>query len=105
MFEDGLTSYLVVGPLIAETWGRPIQAPWCSDIYNVYNVQALLMGGISWNEQDDHAKWAIAGNEYACLGDMNRMTSQWKRGGSFFCLSDSSLVSALKRIIITHDSC
>ena len=105
IFEDGLTNYLVVQPIIAETWGRPLQSPWCSGKYQVYNVNTLKLAGISWTEQDDHSKWAIANNEYACFGDMNRMSSQWKRGGSFFCLSDSSLVSAIKKVIVTHDKC
>lgn len=105
IFEDGLAKYLVVEPIIAETWGRPIQDPWCSGQYKVYNAMTLQLAGINWNEQDDHSKWAIAKNEYACFGDMNRMVSQWKRGGAFFCLSDSGLVSAMKKIILTHDQC
>jgi deoxyribonuclease II len=63
------------------------------------------MAGIAWNEQEDHSKWVLAGSLYACFGDMNRMTSQWKRGGSFFCLNDPTLVSALKEMIVSHDSC
>lgn len=69
------------------------------------NVVNVNIGGIAWNEQDDHSKWVLAGNDYACFGDMNRMSSQWKRGGSFFCLSDNTLVAALKSAIVSHDSC
>jgi len=63
------------------------------------------MAGISWKETEDHSKWAVAGHEYACFGDMNRMPSQWKRGGSFFCLNEPTLVTALSSIIVAHDSC
>ena len=69
------------------------------------NVVNVNLNGITWNEQDDHSKWVVASTLYVCLGDMNRMTSQWKRGGSFFCLSDASLVAAVKGMIVSHDSC
>jgi len=36
---------------------------------------------------------------------MNRMPSQWIRGGAFFCLSDPSLHDAFKKIIKTTDKC
>jgi hypothetical protein len=36
---------------------------------------------------------------------MNRMSSQWKRGGAFFCLDDLSLHTAMKKIVTASDSC
>lgn len=105
IFEDGLTSYLSVTPLVAETWGRPIEKAWCGKGFEVVNAVTVNVGGISWNEQDDHSKWVLARNDYACFGDMNRMSSQWKRGGSFFCLSEPTLVAALKAVVTTHDNC
>ena len=56
----------------------------------------MQVGDIIWNETDDHSKWAIAGDDYACFGDMNRMQSQWKRGGSFYCIVDKTLTAAVK---------
>jgi hypothetical protein len=47
----------------------------------------------------------ITGEKYSCLGDMNRMESQWKRGGAFYCLDDPSLNAAMRNIIITTDQC
>ena len=73
-----------MSPLVAETWGRPIEHAWCGGGYQVVNVVNVNLAGIVWNEQDDHSKWVLAGNEYACFGDMNRMSSQWKRGGLSF---------------------
>lgn len=105
IFEDGLTSYLAVAPIIAETWGRPIEKPWCRAGLQVLNAVNLNLGGVGWNEQDDHAKWVVASSLYGCFGDMNRMDSQWKRGGSFFCLTDSTLAAAVRSLIISHDSC
>lgn len=104
IFEDGLTSYLKAN-ITAETWGRPLEAAWCSSGWKVNNVLKVMVGTITWNETDDHSKWALLDNSYACFGDMNRMTSQWKRGGSFFCFDNFSLVTALKRVILSQDSC
>jgi hypothetical protein len=39
IFEDGLVKWLKVGNLMAETWGRPLQAPWCSQGMSVLNIQ------------------------------------------------------------------
>jgi len=89
----------------AETWGRPLEKAWCSPGWKVNNVLKVLVGTVSWDEADDHSKWALVGNTYACFGDMNRMSSQWKRGGSFFCFNNTSLVTALRRAIANQDDC
>ena len=68
-------------------------------------MKNVIVGKEKWNEQDDHSKWVYASNDHACFGDMNRMPSQWKRGGSFFCLNNYSLALALKRAIIDSDKC
>ena len=44
-------------------------------------------------------------NDYSCFGDMNRMTSQWKRGGAFYCLKSKVLKSALVSITAQVDNC
>ena len=33
------------------------------------------------------------------------MSSQWKRGGAFYCLDDASLHTAMQKIIIASDEC
>jgi len=47
----------------------------------------------------------ISEDKYSCFGDMNRMTSQWKRGGAFYCLEDPTLNEALRKIIVSTDTC
>jgi hypothetical protein len=101
--EDGLTNYLSVSPLIAETWGRPLEPAWCSERFSVKNVVNISIGDISWYEADDHSKWMLASNAFACFGDMNRMASQWKRGGSYYCFTDVGLIEAVKNIIVSTD--
>ncbi len=39
IFEDGLAKWLNAGKLTAETWGRPLEAAWCSEGLEVTNVQ------------------------------------------------------------------
>lgn len=56
----------------------------------------------------DHSKWAIATRDdvfFSCFGDMNRMTSQWKRGGMFYCLQSQLLRDALKALILIQETC
>ena len=35
--------------LIAETWGRPLEGPWCTATHSVNNVLMVTVGGISWD--------------------------------------------------------
>lgn len=51
--------------------------------------------GASWLGTQDHSKWAISAPGAAdppvvCVGDLNRMCSQEKRGGGTVCLYDSA---------------
>lgn len=98
IFEDGLNNMLK-SPMVAETWGRPLQDPWCGTPYPVNNIGVIKFNAqTTWNETQDHSKWAYAlNNNYCCFGDMNRMTSQWKRGGAFYCINSSLLKQALDR--------
>lgn len=48
IFEDGLNNMLK-SPLLAETWGRPLQAPWCGSTYSVSNVIVVkFSGSVYW---------------------------------------------------------
>ena len=62
----------------------------------------MKVGSQQWGETDDHSKWALAGDSYICVGDMNRMQSQWKRG-AFYCLTDKNLISAVNATILEVD--
>ena len=106
IFEDGLNNMLK-SPILAETWGRPLQAPWCGTPYPVGNINLIqVTSSISWKETQDHSKWAYATqNNYVCFGDMNRMTSQWKRGGAFYCLNSPSLKQAMVAITAQTSAC
>lgn len=105
IFEDGLNNMLQ-SPILAETWGRPLQAPWCGT-YPVGNIASIVLNAqIAWKETQDHSKWACATqNNYCCFGDMNRMSSQWARGGAFYCLDNALLKQAMTSIVTVINSC
>jgi deoxyribonuclease-2 len=59
----------------------------------------------------DHAKWALAYNggqtppaKWFCAADMNRMSSQRKRGGGALCTIDDEMWDAMERIITKYDT-
>jgi deoxyribonuclease-2 len=59
---------------------RPLGAPW------------------AWPETHDHAKWGITKTDnWVCVGDINRMISQEKRGGGAIALQDRVLWTALSK--------
>lgn len=48
IFEDGINNMLQ-SPLLAETWGRPLQAPWCGTPYPVGNINLIQLNSqVSW---------------------------------------------------------
>jgi hypothetical protein len=57
------------------------------------------MTGVTFKETQDHSKWAIADassgsppRPFVCIGGINRMTSQFTRGGSTFCVEVRSFL-------------
>jgi deoxyribonuclease-2 len=106
IFEDGL-NFMLNASVLAETWGRPLQEPWCVGPYPVGNVRTVTFTqSIQWLETQDHSKWAYGvGTNYSCFGDMNRMSSQWKRGGAFYCIESDVLRMAMEAISTEVNAC
>jgi deoxyribonuclease-2 len=51
-----------------------------------------------WPESKDHAKWGISVEpEWVCVGDINRMISQQKRGGGAIAFQEPALWAALRK--------
>ena len=51
-----------------------------------------------WPETADHAKWGIGvEQDWVCVGDINRMISQEKRGGGAIAFQEPALWGALKQ--------
>lgn len=101
----------LVGPTLkvnmdVETWIRgKIPAVLDSDgIHKTFDVKYIDLSGLglnvpwAWPETHDHAKWGISvdGN-WLCVGDINRMISQEKRGGGTIAFQCKELWKALSK--------
>ena len=95
--------------LWTETWIRgSAEGPSCpSNGYNTLDIQSLDFGNdMNWSETNDHSKWAIAlDNSIVCIGDINRMTTQYSRGGGTACMSNAALFQAFKNAVKGTDTC
>jgi deoxyribonuclease-2 len=95
--------------LWVESWIRgSAEGPDCpTSGYSTLDVQQVDFGsGISWSETKDHSKWCVALNVSTwCMGDINRMTTQYSRGGGTTCIPDGDLFQALVKASVQTDSC
>ncbi len=100
----------LVGPTLkvdidVETWIRGKIPPTLDSdgIHKTYDVKFVDLSplGVPWNwpETHDHAKWGISvTSDWICVGDINRMVSQEKRGGGTIAFQDKKLWTALSKI-------
>jgi deoxyribonuclease-2 len=95
--------------LYVESWIRgSAEGPACSGAQKVYDVQGVSYpGGLAFSEYDDHSKWAVGseGSDLFCASDINRMTTQFARGGGAYCWVDAGLAGAVTGSISSADSC
>jgi deoxyribonuclease-2 len=93
--------------LFVESWRHGVDplGPSCGSL-NVLDVQALTVAGRSFTTADDHSKWAVATEgDYVCFSDINRMETQFKRGGGAICFEDAPLAADLRGAIDKTDRC
>lgn len=98
-----------VGPQLhedmdVETWIRgPIPPVADTDgIHKTFDIKFINLGPLgahwAWPETADHAKWGITkDSNWICVGDINRMISQRKRGGGTVAFQNPTLWQALSR--------
>lgn len=104
-FEEMLTSEFKVGWLV-NTWSRPYKESSCQETYPISNIKTKNLGGVVMKSTQDHSKWALSrggSRRIVCIGDMNHMDSQSKRGGSFLCREDPRLHELLSQSILEDD--
>ena len=97
--------------LVVESWihGEAV-GPSCTGKYQTLDITELSYPTIgSFSEYYDHSKWAIASegeeNGLVCFGDINRMTSQFLRGGGAFCFFDTTLWQSLHQSVLDTNNC
>jgi len=80
-----------------ETWKRGHLIEEKND--HIIDTKEIIIDNIHFKSSQDHSKWAVSDDEYYWIGDLNRMSSQFKRGGGGFICKDSKLTDALIKLI------
>lgn len=113
----GIVAPALKGSLLVETWrknpGNPLDSECSHPKTKVENVHQISLSFANSEEKgtfeytDDHSKWAISGDtgNHVCIGDINRMASQYKRGGGTTCLTVPSVWKAFKSFVGEVDKC
>jgi deoxyribonuclease-2 len=123
LWDDLVAPYFET-PLNVETWvngngGR--QSSICNNSnvpngthtkeqpFNVYQVSVVNMpNGESWTVQQDHSKYGFAvqsSSVVTCVGDINRMCSQERRGGGALCYEDEGMHTAFLNVAYDVEAC
>ena len=100
-------------PLLVETWpnGRGKLPSSCRGPFIVENVDEMNFKEIQDDDfmtTHDHSKWAISLDKkkpYVCIGDINRMDTQFRRGGGTACISSVSVWRTFKKSVKDIESC
>lgn len=95
------------GEWLVETWKRGHEIDdgdiifCCWNIKNgqIREVKRLSWKDVDWKESNDHSKWAVS-ESYVWIGDLNRMTSQFKRGGGGFLIKNPNLAKAFRKLVV-----
>lgn len=98
IYSDCLTVYYPTSWKV-ESWikGDEIKTP-CSLITDIKNLSYI---NCNYKEKQDHSKWAVSDQEWYWVGDLNRMTSQFTRGGGGFVGKDKNIANAFRSLIQT----
>lgn len=103
-FWNDLVSPTLGSTMKVETWIRGSIPPTMDSdgIHKTFDVKFIDLNPLgfpyTWPETHDHAKWGIAvDKDWICVGDINRMISQRKRGGGTIAFQDNELWTALSK--------
>ena len=96
------------GEWLVETWKRGheikedqegVSCCWIQSGPKIREVKRLSWGDVDWKESNDHSKWAVS-ESYVWIGDLNRMTSQFTRGGGGFLIKNPKLAKAFRKLVV-----
>ncbi|CAK62557.1 unnamed protein product (macronuclear) [Paramecium tetraurelia] len=97
--------------LVMETWGNGtggLQEPSCSQTYQTYSNIYRNHNGYKFKYTKDHSKFGISAQSampYVCMADLNRMTTQNKRGGTTFCFLHSKIWNVINKAFVERQTC
>nr|UOI85653.1 deoxyribonuclease 2-2 [Dugesia japonica] len=106
---DGFVAPALKTSILVESWirGHKINSS-CESSFKVYNVHKVTLFQKVFSETDDHSKWVVSKNvnaPYVCVGDINRMTSQFKRGGGTLCVYSPDIWAQFSKIVYSYENC
>ena len=112
---SGLIATYFKEDLLVQSWrngaGEKLDSD-CTDKYKVQNIDRIGMTSlksVDWNSTEDHSKWVISsdstGQSYTCISDINRMKSQFKRGGGSLCIHSNQVWKIFKKTIEGIEGC
>jgi len=77
-------------------------------VENVNEMDFIELEEDDFTTKHDHAKWAISLDKkrpYVCVGDINRMDTQRKRGGGTLCFQNPAVWKTFKAAIKVIEEC
>lgn len=100
-----------------------VAGPRVLDVLQMRFDQASSNASLAFDNTEDHSKWAVSlpgktwtydkaeesgGNSdvgFVCVGTLNRMQSQLRRGGETLCFRNAMLHGLLLNSVVSHDTC
>jgi len=81
-----------------ETWIRGHHCP--VDVnQNVIDNNTITFDSVTYHSSQDHSKYACNDQNLVYIGDLNRMTTQYQRGGGGVIIQDAKLNRAIKDLM------
>jgi len=113
---ENLVQVTLKNSMVFETWQNGAggampsfcEPKYMYDSMNIENIS--LTNYIGWPESKDHSKWGItvdttSETSWICIGDINRVYSQYTRAGGTECFQEYSLFQSFKLIVADVESC
>uniref|UniRef100_A0A0K8RF06 Putative endonuclease n=1 Tax=Ixodes ricinus TaxID=34613 RepID=A0A0K8RF06_IXORI len=113
IYRDIVAPYMVKGDLLVESWrngagGTVDKSCAYYSVIDVKTVRIQFESGMYtvFNYTEDHSKWAVAAYKpFFCFSSLNRMMSQFNRGGEVTCMQNKNLADLFRNSIVDEDAC
>ncbi|KAK3087627.1 hypothetical protein FSP39_008610 [Pinctada imbricata] len=77
-----------------------------SSTRSVFNINSISIQGDNFKETKDHSKWAVSKtDQWVCIGDINRLETQFHRGGATTCFQNGQVHKGFTQIIAGYNKC
>lgn len=115
-FNQDLYSELVAPALqtdiLVESWRngiKPLPSA-CNTTYRVLNIEEVSARAATttFTTHHDHSKWVVAqepDQPYVCIGDINRMETQFERAGGTVCMQSLSIWHRFHNLVQAVEAC